>query len=124
MPTTKTFQLKSPISSQMEENKIVEQIGESIKVKTKTGDSIPTRMVVRNINTIKDLEHLKKQDPFLYYSIPAVRRASILGKDVDLQTVLCDITRDQKVTVMRNTCISFECDPMMLLDEEIWQLSR
>ena len=117
MPTTNTSERKNSITSHEEGNKIVTQI-ESIKVKTKMGDSIPTRTILRNINTIEDLEYLKKQDPFLYYSLPAIRCAKILGRDVDLETV-CDIIRGQNTTVTRNTCISFECDPMMLLDEEL-----
>ena len=31
----------------------------------------------------EDLQSLRKEDPFMYYSIPAIRMATIHGKDID-----------------------------------------
>ena len=37
--------------------------------------------------TEDDLKRLKKKDPFLYFSIPAVRSAALLNRDVDMSSL-------------------------------------
>jgi hypothetical protein len=84
-----------------------------------------------------DLQSLWKEDPFMYYSIPAIRMAAIYGKDIDPsdKVALCcsnpSSSDDQqepaskrtkstysnrsRTTVLRRTRISFEA-PMDLED--------
>ena len=38
--------------------------------------------------TEDDLKRLKQKDPFLYFSIPAVRSAALLNKHVDMSSLL------------------------------------
>ena len=79
-----------------------------------------------------DLKSIKEQDPFLYYSIPGVRSAELLGKDIDtsdlgtcqFKSASCCPTRSQRRqirgrshTVTRSTRISFECHPDLLYDD-------
>ena len=85
----------------------------------------------------EDLQSLRKEDPFMYYSIPAIRMATIYGKDIDPsdKVALCcsnlSSSDDQqepaskrtrstysnrsRTTVLRRTRISFEA-PMNLED--------
>ena len=92
----------------------------------------PTQQKVidtRNL-TEEDLKTLKKQDPFLYFSIPAVRTATLLNRDVDmasLQGGQCsrrascpsriESTPPTTTKVERRTCISFECHTDLLLED-------
>ena len=84
----------------------------------------------------EDLQSLRKEDPFMYYSIPAIRMATIHGKDIDPpdKVALCcsNLSSDgqqepaskrtkstypsrSKTMVLRQTRISFEA-PMNLED--------
>ena len=84
----------------------------------------------------EELQSLRKEDPFMYYSIPAIRMATIYGKDIDPsdKVALCcsNLSSDgqqepaskrtkstysnrSKTTVLRRTRISFEA-PMNLED--------
>ena len=79
---------------------------------------------IKNI-TAEDLENIHRQDPFLYYSIPGVRSAKVLMKEVDTSNLgasalnrnsMCPLTpQSQKVT--RSSCVSFECHPDLLLHD-------
>ena len=64
----------------------------------------------RHLNA-QDLKTLKKQDPFLYYSLPSsVRRnASTAGGAGNSKT---------STKVERRSCISFECHPDLVLEDE------
>ena len=53
------------------------------EVPTATADPIPTQVDVDNSISEKDLKSLKKRDPFLYYSIPGVRDATVRLKRTD-----------------------------------------
>jgi hypothetical protein len=67
--------------------------------------------------TLSDLDLLKKNDTFMYYSIASVRNAEMHCKDVD-QSVLSSnagACKSQKVT--RKQRVSTECHPMLLLEE-------
>lgn len=82
--------------------------------------------------TEDDLKSLKKKDPFLYYSIPAVRSAALLNKDVamsSLQGRKSQCSRSGRAScpsqiesipttkVVRRSCISFECHPDLILED-------
>uniref|UniRef100_A0A7S2PHI1 Uncharacterized protein n=1 Tax=Skeletonema marinoi TaxID=267567 RepID=A0A7S2PHI1_9STRA len=75
----------------------------------------------------QDLKHLKKRDPFLYYSIPGVRDATIRLEhaDVDMHQIAqnglkrccqTSFTSEPVAKVKRCTRISFECHIDLLLD--------
>lgn len=152
----KTFALHRPdaIITTSSNNNEAEFIGvQTFKVKT-----IPTKpkreININNINSIDDLQSIKRQDPFMYYSIPGVRSAKMLMKDdndIDTSnlgvsslkmktcTPLCpsripsntktrrdstknddcwDQQQQSSHKIERSTCISFECYPDLLLEDE------
>lgn len=154
----KTFALHRPdaITTSSSNNNEAEFISvQTFKVKT-----IPTKpkreININDINSIDDLQSIKRQDPFMYYSIPGVRSAKMLMKDdndIDTsnlgvsslkmrtctsrissntntktrRTVRRDSTKnddcwDQQQQssdkIERSTCISFECYPDLLLEDE------
>ena len=49
----------------------------------------PKEVDVDNLS-VEDLRSLKEQDPFLYYSIPGVRRAELHSQEVDMSKLLDD----------------------------------
>mmetsp|Transcript_700 Transcript_700/g.1184 ORF Transcript_700/g.1184 Transcript_700/m.1184 type:complete len:165 (+) Transcript_700:57-551(+) len=89
----------------------------------------------------EDLLSLKTTDPFLYYSIPGVRAASVTLNDVDFSDVnaLCQelprqipLALDRQrgnnhyqppaatnTKVGRRSCLSFECHTSTLLDDAL-----
>jgi len=85
----------------------------------------------------QDLKTLKKQDPFLYYSLPSsVRRnaatADGAGKNKDMDYMSSPLTIDKSIgkstsmpttkststKVERRSCISFECHTDLLMEDE------
>ena len=111
-------------SSKSEEISIVARIGESISAPTKTTDDKPKKTVdLKYITSLDALKSIKKEDPFMYYSIPGARKATVLMQAIDLsnligagQVAVQDETpqaASQKVS--RSTRISFECHPDLLL---------
>ncbi|KAL7505111.1 hypothetical protein ACHAXN_004054 [Cyclotella atomus] len=63
----------------------------------------------------QDLVDLKTRNPFMYHSIPAVRKAEMLHKDVDASILTSDGASN---VVMRQKQISFECyDSKLLIDD-------
>ena len=63
-----------------------------------------------------ELKLLKKQDPFLYYSIPAVKKATNC-KPIDHTEVIREAARSSgSGMISRKTRVSTECAPSMLLD--------
>ena len=94
------------------------------------------QMDIKNLNS-SDLESLKEKDPFMYYSIPGVKDATLLLDDVDISTIQKSLIRRNCIScpsrpetqgktlstkVTRRTCISFECHTDLLManmfDEE------
>lgn len=76
--------------------------------------------------TFSDLASLKKSDPFMYYSIPAIRKAVLYGKEVDSSEISMPISdqiqrtmrgRSSKNQVTRQSRISFECYTDLLLED-------
>ena len=66
-----------------------------------------------------ELKLLKKQDPFLYYSIPAVKKAKLTNcKPINHTEVLKEAAMSLgSGMVSRKTRVSTECAPSMLLDD-------
>jgi len=96
------------------------------KVRTKLAAKEPKTMdIVENISP-DDLESIHRDDPFMYFSIPGVRMAKVLMKDIDLANLGSTGhssspsssdkgPKHQKVS--RSTCISFECHPDLILED-------
>ena len=93
----------------------------------------PKEVDVGNLS-IEDLQSLKEQDPFLYYSIPGVRRAELHSQEVDMSKLLvddrsgrgssCPTARHEEseastssTKVKRCTRLSFECHTDVLLED-------
>lgn len=113
------------------------KVGESRTVKINTYQAASNKQIcVKNLSTC-DLKSMKKSDPFLYYSIPGVRSAKILGKEIDtsdlkrcrmprnstscpsrLQAVQCASQSDHTL-VTRSKRVSFEIHPDVLLFEAL-----
>jgi len=93
-------------------------VGERRRVKTRLASKEPKTVDIENIISHDDLESIHRDDPFMYYSIPGVRRAKVLMRDVDLADLGSSSSdggpRRRKVS--RSTCISFECHPDLILE--------
>ena len=96
------------------------------RVRTATADPTPTQVDVNESISAQDLKSLKKQDPFLYYSIPGVRDATVLLEhaDTDMHQVAqsglqTSGTSEPVAKVQRDTRLSFECHPDLLLWEDL-----
>ena len=115
------------VSSKSEEISIVARIGESISVPTKTTDDKPKKTVdLKYITSLDDLKSIKKQDPFMYYSIPGARKATVLMQEaIDLSNLIGagqavqDETPQASQKVSRSSRISFECHPDLLLADNM-----
>ncbi len=71
----------------------------------------PIEIDISTLST-KDLESLRRDDPFLYYSIPAVQRAAFRLEEPDMSYSLKEST-----TVERRTRVSYECHTDLLMDD-------
>lgn len=68
--------------------------------------------------SLQDLALLKKTDPFLYFSIPAVKAATMLNKDDEVDTLF---KTDGSMTVHRQKRISVECHSNVLLEQQMME---
>jgi hypothetical protein len=78
-----------------------------------------------NLNDIKstlDLEALKARDPWMYYSIPAVRNSATLGKAVDMSTIADALVNGASFVVKRRSNISYENSELDMLEEAVARL--
>lgn len=78
-------------------------------------DEMP-RYIRTNDLTEEDLEALKKEDFFAYYSIPSVKEAEVHNQAVDVSVLSASSKDNQAQTVERRSRISFECHPDVFLD--------
>lgn len=69
-----------------------------------------TGIDTKNITTPADLAALKVGDPFLYHSIPAVKKAELEFKEVDVST-LNDSTSGTGSIVKRQSKLTTEVHP-------------
>jgi len=115
---------------------------QQVPVLVKTIRTKPEQEIdINRINNLDDLKSIKQQDPFMYYSIPSVRRAKVLMKnemDIDTSNLGEHIPRrsrvstvhgvddstnrqeqeeDAQMKVTRSTRISFECHPDLILED-------
>ena len=106
-----------------------------MRVTTKVEEPKAKIINLEDIKSPDDLNTIKVRDPFAYYSIPCVRSARLLGKEVGPSN-LYDILPSRRsspsrlqaskqdnirppATVARNGCISFECHPALFF-EDAW----
>ena len=95
------------------------KVGEVIRVKMQP-PAEPKTIALTTVSA-DDLRSIKKEDPFLYYSIPGVRSAKLLGQEVDINNLgTSRLVQGRPVqssqTVTRRRCISFECHPDLLFE--------
>ena len=87
---------------------------------TNTNDQQHKEIDIRQFN-VDDLKLLKTQDPFLYYSIPAVNKAKLTSKTVDHNQVLQDAVQLQhpstNALVSRRSRVSTECHAAITFEE-------
>lgn len=76
----------------------------------------PIEIDIGNLST-EDLQSLKRDDPFLYYSIPAVRRAALNLEEPDVSALLSSGESTSTITVKRCTRVSFECHTDVLMED-------
>mmetsp|Transcript_12815 Transcript_12815/g.27254 ORF Transcript_12815/g.27254 Transcript_12815/m.27254 type:complete len:126 (+) Transcript_12815:138-515(+) len=89
------------------------------------GEKEQVTLNIDQLCTNEDLDSLKIEDPFMYYSIPAVKKAEYFCQDVDVAILKENYYRRNSVScpgrmesegllqpmraVRRKSCISFEC---------------
>eukprot|EP00984_Skeletonema_dohrnii_P028109 scaffold17945_cov136-Skeletonema_dohrnii-CCMP3373.AAC.7 len=92
-----------------------------------TEDSVQKKVIDTRSLKGEDLKTLKKQDPFLYFSIPALRSATLLGREVDMSSLKGDrssrrascpskIESAPSTKIERRSRISFECHTDLILE--------
>ncbi len=99
---------------------LVAEIGQTISVPMKTGPSPRVEVDLGEMSR-EDLENLRQQDPFLYYSIPAAQKALIFGKDSDadpsyLMTRGASQQASEGSIVERRSMLSTECPLDVVLE--------
>ncbi len=88
---------------------------------------------IDTIETEDDLQTLKKKDPFMYFSIPSVRDATMLLKDFDISSLETPSIRRNCIScpariqkhgdsssnkiIKRKSCISMECHSDLIMAE-------
>lgn len=79
-----------------------------------------TEIDISNLSA-EDLQALKKEDPFLYYSIPSVRRAAFHLEEPDLSRSRLE---ESATVVKRCTRVSFECHTDLLMADLLGDLDE
>ncbi len=82
----------------------------------------PRSINLSDIKSTSDLEALKAQDPWMYYSIPAVRNSATLGRGVDMSTIIAAMSSGASSVVERRSRISFENSDLDMLEDSIAEL--
>jgi len=96
---------------------------QQIQVPTKTASPTLNNQQCKEIDirkfNVDDLKLLKKQDPFLYYSIPAVNKAKLTSKTVDHNKVLQDAVQypSTNALVSRRSRVSTECHAALTFED-------
>ncbi|KAL7484028.1 hypothetical protein ACHAW6_009671 [Cyclotella cf. meneghiniana] len=95
-------------------------VDSSISVPTFAQEIKNKQQIYKNIMSSQDLALLKMSDPFLYFSIPAVKNAAFLNEDVNASTLkmlsrekyggsFSKVKENQPFAVNRKSRVSFEC---------------
>ena len=102
------------------------KLGEPITVKIQPMMAKTPKKILDLRNTSsEDLKSIQKLDPFMFYSIPGARRASMLNQDIDT-SLLAGTSSNRRSSwsaqsnkVARSTCISVEAHPDLLLENDL-----
>ena len=97
-------------------------------------EPVQQKMIDTSCLTEEDLKTLKEQDPFLYFSIPAVHTTAVLNRDVDMSSLKggqpsrrasCPSRIESTPTtrIERRSRISFECHTDLLLEDCIDEMA-
>ena len=81
----------------------------------------PTEIDISNLSA-EDLQSLKQEDPFLYYSIPSVRREALRFAQPELSASRC--AEESTTVVKRRTRVSFECHSDLLMEDLLGDLEE
>ena len=81
----------------------------------------PIEVDVSNLSA-EDLQSLKQEDPFLYYSIPAVRRTTFNFEEPDLSG--SSLEESTTTTIKRCTRVSFECPADLQMEDLLGDLEE
>ncbi len=85
-------------------------MSETVHISAASYSPEPIEIDISTLST-QDLQSLKQDDPFLYYSIPGVRKSAYSFEEPDMsRTSLKECT-----TVERRTRVSYECPADLLL---------
>ena len=107
------------------------KIGQSTPVKTAQPMMAytPKKIIDLGNTSSEDLKSIEKLDPFMFYSIPGARRATMLNQDIDTSHIANTSSRisscqgrfqsAQSNQVTRSTCISVEAHPDMLFEDDL-----
>lgn len=89
-----------------------------MNISADTTEKMTVELDLRTL-TEDDLASLKRSDPFLYYSIPAVYEARLVNKDIDHAELLAAINSAPKrsCVVSRKTQLSTECHAEKVLED-------
>eukprot|EP00986_Skeletonema_menzelii_P017289 scaffold18732_cov157-Skeletonema_menzelii.AAC.2 len=106
---------KTPSSSSTEKdepsaNAAASSRSEPKLIATATCAPVPIEIDIRNLSA-EDLQSLKQDDPFLYYSIPAFQRATFNLTEPDMS----ESSWEESTAVKRRTRVSFECHADLLM---------
>ena len=111
---------KPVMTKEYESMFVLQQI--QVPTKTASPDTVNNQQLkeidIRQFN-VDDLKLLKKQDPFLYYSIPAVNKAKLTSKTVDHNQVLQDAVQHPSTNalVSRRSRFSTECHAALTFED-------
>jgi len=85
---------------------------EPVQISTPSCAPEPIEVDISTLSA-EDLQSLK-EDPFLYYSIPAVRRAALFNLE---EPDMSESSLEDSTTVKRCTRVSFECHTDLLMED-------
>lgn len=86
---------------------------EPVQISTPSCAPEPIEVDISTLSA-EDLQSLKREDPFLYYSIPAVRRAALFNLE---EPDMSESSLEDSTTVKRCTRVSFECHTDLLMED-------
>ena len=121
-PFLSMINMVQPVTAEEAKEDIIDDADEEEQDEEIQDENIPTfqEKPSRRLNTryltSDDLVDLKEVDPFMYYSIPEVRRAVFAGRDVGL-------TASSSPVVKRRSILSYESADLNLLRETYAEMS-
>ena len=93
---------------------------QAMKTKEPSEKKTTKELDLTKICSTAEIESLKNQDAFMYYSIPGVRNATMLMRDIDISSLGASAAHSRSTPVnkvTRNSRISFECSPDLIIGD-------